>query len=102
MSLIESTMERSHPRTGTRGGAGPDGAEVVIDVSGLRMSYDGFKAVRGIDLRVSRGEIFTFLGPNGAGKTTTVEILEGRRKRTAGDVHVLAWQDDLPDDALHG
>ena len=61
----------------------------MIEVSGLRMSYDGFEAVRGIDLQVSRGEIFTFLGPNGAGKTTTVEILEGHRKRTAGDVRVL-------------
>jgi len=63
--------------------------EVVIEVSGLRMSYDGIEAVRGIDLRVARGEIFTFLGPNGAGKTTTVEVLEGHRKRTAGDVNVL-------------
>jgi ABC-2 type transport system ATP-binding protein len=63
--------------------------DVVIEVSGLRMAYDGFEAVRGVDLRVRRGEIFTFLGPNGAGKTTTVEILEGHRKRTAGDVRVL-------------
>jgi len=61
----------------------------VIEVSGLRMAYDGFEAVRDIDLRVGRGEIFTFLGPNGAGKTTTVEILEGHRRRTAGDVRVL-------------
>jgi ABC-2 type transport system ATP-binding protein len=53
------------------------------------MAYDGFEAVRGLDLRVRRGEIFTFLGPNGAGKTTTVEILEGHRKRTAGEVRVL-------------
>jgi ABC-2 type transport system ATP-binding protein len=45
--------------------------------------------VRGIDLRVFRGEIFAFLGPNGAGKTTTVEILEGHRIRTAGEVQVL-------------
>jgi ABC-2 type transport system ATP-binding protein len=63
--------------------------EPVIEVSGLRMAYDGFEAVRGIDLSVRRGEIFTFLGPNGAGKTTTVEILEGHRNRTAGDVRVL-------------
>src|SRR6201993_5042829 len=53
------------------------------------MSYDGLQAVRGIDLRVRRGEIFAFLGPNGAGKTTTVEILEGHRKRTGGEVRVL-------------
>jgi len=66
-----------------------DAEDVVVEVSGLRMSYGGAEAIRGIDLRVSRGEIFTFLGPNGAGKTTTVEVLEGHRKRTAGDVHVL-------------
>ncbi len=63
--------------------------ELVIDVSGLRMSYDGLEAVRGIDLQVHRGEIFTFLGPNGAGKTTTVEILEGHRRRSGGEVSVL-------------
>ena len=61
----------------------------VISVSGLRKSYDGFEAVRGIDLEVRAGEIFAFLGPNGAGKTTTVEILEGYRKRNQGDVSVL-------------
>ena len=64
-------------------------ADAVIEVAGLGMAYGGFEAVRGIDLQVSRGEIFAFLGPNGAGKTTTVEILEGHRKRTAGDVRVL-------------
>jgi ABC-2 type transport system ATP-binding protein len=64
---------------------------LVIDVAGLRMAYDGFEAVRGVDLRVRRGEIFTFLGPNGAGKTTTVEILEGHRKRTGGGGRELAW-----------
>ncbi|HEY3727155.1 MAG TPA: ABC transporter ATP-binding protein [Solirubrobacteraceae bacterium] len=66
-----------------------DWSDSVIEVSGLRMSYDGLEAVRGIDLRVRRGEIFTFLGPNGAGKTTTVEILEGHRRRTGGEVQVL-------------
>jgi ABC-2 type transport system ATP-binding protein len=49
-----------------------DRGEVVIDVAGLRMQYGPFEAVRGIDLRVGRGEVFAFLGPNGAGKTTTV------------------------------
>ena len=47
------------------------------------------EAVRGIDLEVRTGEVFALLGPNGAGKTTTVEILEGHRKRTSGDVSVL-------------
>ena len=53
------------------------------------MSYGSTEAVRGIDLDVDRGEIFAFLGPNGAGKTTTVEILEGYRKRSGGEVAVL-------------
>jgi ABC-2 type transport system ATP-binding protein len=53
------------------------------------MSYGATEAVRGIDLEVERGEVFAFLGPNGAGKTTTVEILEGYRRRTGGQVTVL-------------
>ena len=64
-------------------------ADAVISVRGLRKSYDGLEAVRGIDLEVHRGEVFAFLGPNGAGKTTTVEILEGYRERSAGEVEVL-------------
>jgi len=61
----------------------------VISVRGLRKSYGSVEAVRGIDLDVERGEIFAFLGPNGAGKTSTVEILEGYRGRSAGEVSVL-------------
>jgi ABC-2 type transport system ATP-binding protein len=61
----------------------------VISIRGLRKSYGDLEAVRGIDLEVRRGEVFAFLGPNGAGKTTTVEILEGYRKRSGGEVSVL-------------
>jgi ABC-2 type transport system ATP-binding protein len=63
--------------------------EPVISIRGLRKSYGDVEAVRGIDLEVQRGEVFAFLGPNGAGKTTTVEILEGYRRRSAGEVSVL-------------
>ncbi len=65
------------------------GGVPVIRVSGLRKSYGEHEVVRGIDLEVHRGEVFAFLGPNGAGKTTTVEILEGYRSRSAGEVSVL-------------
>ncbi len=64
-------------------------ADAAISVRGLTKSYGAKHAVRGIDLEVRTGEIFAFLGPNGAGKTTTVEILEGYRDRTGGDVAVL-------------
>jgi len=64
-------------------------AESVISISGLRKSYGQVEAVRGIDLEVLSGEVFAFLGPNGAGKTTTIEVLEGYRKRSGGEVSVL-------------
>ncbi len=66
-----------------------DPAPAAIEVRGLRKAYGVVEAVRGIDLRVARGEVFALLGPNGAGKTTTVEILEGHRQRSGGDASVL-------------
>ena len=98
----------THPTTGP--GAAPSDGErreleqPALSVRGLRRSYGSFEAVRGIDLEIRRGEIFALLGPNGAGKTTTLEILEGFRKRSGGEVHVLgadpergdrAWRDRL-------
>jgi ABC-2 type transport system ATP-binding protein len=65
--------------------------ETAVRVRGLVKSYGHVQAVRGIDLDVSRGEIFALLGPNGAGKTTTVEILEGYRARDHGEVSVLGY-----------
>src|SRR5919198_2029077 len=47
------------------------------------------RAVDGISFEVRRGEFFGFLGPNGAGKTTTLEIIEGLRRPTSGEVRVL-------------
>ena len=68
--------------------------ETAISVRGLRKTYGTNEAVRGIDFEVQQGEVFGLLGPNGAGKTTTVEILEGIRQRTAGDVTVLGLDPD--------
>ncbi len=63
----------------------------AISVRALRKAYGDFAALRGIDFDVRRGEVFGLLGPNGAGKTTTVEILEGYRQRSEGDVSVLGF-----------
>jgi ABC-2 type transport system ATP-binding protein len=96
MDSISDASSAGQARTGSAH------AEPVISVRGLVKRYDSQQAVAGIDLQVRRGEIFAFLGPNGAGKTTTVEILEGFRRRTAGEVSVLghdpatadgAWRD---------
>jgi ABC-2 type transport system ATP-binding protein len=62
---------------------------LAIEVRGLTMSYGSRQVLRGVDFEVRPGEVFCLLGPNGAGKTTTVEILEGFRQRTGGDVRVL-------------
>jgi ABC-2 type transport system ATP-binding protein len=76
----------------------------AISVHGLRKTYDSLEAVRGIDFEVEMGEVFGLLGPNGAGKTTTIEILEGYRERSEGEVSVLgsdpghptrAWRDRI-------
>jgi ABC-2 type transport system ATP-binding protein len=71
----------------------------AITVRGLRKAYGGLPAVAGLDLTVHRGEVFALLGPNGAGKTTTVEILEGFRRRDAGEVTVLGRDPGNPDAA---
>ena len=63
----------------------------LIEVKGLTKSYGDVHAVRGIDLNIEQGEIFSILGPNGAGKTSTVEILEGFRTRDLGTVSVLGF-----------
>ncbi|MEO7652039.1 MAG: ABC transporter ATP-binding protein [Bryobacteraceae bacterium] len=63
----------------------------MIEVRGLTKDYGGFQAVKGIDFSVAAGEVFGLLGPNGAGKTTTVEILEGLRTRSGGEVTVLGF-----------
>jgi ABC-2 type transport system ATP-binding protein len=65
------------------------GRPAAVTVSGLRKAYGMMAAVRGVSFTVQRGEIFALLGPNGAGKTTILEILEGFRRRDAGQVDVL-------------
>ncbi|MEU8340060.1 ABC transporter ATP-binding protein [Spirillospora sp. NPDC048832] len=64
-------------------------SEPVIRARDLRMRYGRTEVLRGVDLDVGAGEVVALLGPNGAGKTTTIEILEGFRRRTSGEVAVL-------------
>ena len=68
----------------------------AIEVSGLRKAYGNLEAVREVDFSIEEGEVFGLLGPNGAGKTTTVEILEGYRRRDAGEVRVLGHDPERP------
>ena len=75
-------------------------SDSVISVRGLRKSYGALEAVKGIDFEVQAGEVFGLLGPNGAGKTTTVEILEGLRPRSGGEVRVLGFDPDRQKQAL--
>jgi ABC-2 type transport system ATP-binding protein len=67
----------------------------AIEVRDLHKRYGNFEAVRGIDIEVRKGEVFGLLGPNGAGKTTVVEILEGYRERSSGEVEVLGHDPQL-------
>ncbi len=91
-------MSECRHRAGARGASVPRGpamirdvSDAAIEVSDLHKRYGEYEAVRGIDITVQRGEVFGLLGPNGAGKTTTVEILEGYRARTSGEVSVLGY-----------
>lgn len=63
--------------------------ENVIVVKNLVKKYKDIVAVNGISFEVQKGEIFGLLGENGAGKTTTLEMMEGLRKPTSGDIHIL-------------
>ena len=84
---ILSAVQQDPARTNSHG----DGDHVAVSVRGLRKAYGSLEAVAGVDITIPRGEVFGLLGPNGAGKTTIVEILEGHRRRSAGEVRVLGF-----------
>lgn len=68
----------------------------AIEVTGLHKTYGNHEAVSGLNFSVEAGETFVLLGPNGAGKSTTIEILEGLRVRSKGDVSVLGHDPQSP------
>lgn len=74
--------------------------DVAVSVTGLTKQYGSLRAVDDVSFAISRGETFVLLGPNGAGKSTTIEILEGFRNRTAGDVQVLGIDPQKADRAF--
>jgi ABC-2 type transport system ATP-binding protein len=86
---------------GARGSDTSQAPDLVVEAHGLVKRYRGRRrgappvvAVGGVDLRVSRGEIYGFLGPNGAGKTTTLRMLLGLVRPTAGEITVLGGRPD--------
>ena len=81
-------------------GAAGDRGDPVVRVHGLRKSYGDHEAVAGVDFAIPRGTVFGLLGPNGAGKTTIVEILEGYRTRSGGEVSVLGSDPERDDSRM--
>lgn len=80
----------------------PTRTGTAVRVSGLVKRYEARAAVDGLELSVRVGECYALLGPNGAGKTTTIEILEGMRRRDAGDVEVLGVDPERGDRTWRG
>ena len=64
-------------------------ANTLLKVSGLKVSYGGIKAVKGIDMEVREGELITLIGSNGAGKTTTMKAITGSLGVEAGSIEYL-------------
>ncbi|AVT32511.1 multidrug ABC transporter ATP-binding protein [Plantactinospora sp. BC1] len=82
MTIAETPGRTTEP-------AGSPVEQPVLDVRDLRMRYGSTDVLTGVTFTARPGEVLALLGPNGAGKTTTIEILEGFRMRSAGDVTVL-------------
>ncbi|MGD9175129.1 MAG: ABC transporter ATP-binding protein, partial [Desulfobacterales bacterium] len=60
----------------------------MIELTDLTKKYGDFKAVKDLNLRVKKGEVFGFIGPNGAGKTTTIKMMSGILEPTNGKVFI--------------
>ena len=61
----------------------------LLKVSGLKVSYGGIQAVKGVDFEVREGELVSLIGSNGAGKTTTMKAITGTLPLAGGDIEYL-------------
>ncbi len=75
--------------------------DATIEIVGLHKAYGKIQAVRGISMRIERGEIFGFLGPNGAGKTTTIRCMLDVIRPTQGSIHILGLDAQHERHVLH-
>ncbi len=76
-------------------------AELVIEVKDVYKSFKAVEAVRGVSLRIERGQFVALLGPNGAGKTTLVEMIEGIQRPDSGEIHIVGKKWRGNEDELH-
>lgn len=60
----------------------------MLEITNLKKNFNGCPALRGVDLRLNKGEIYGLLGPNGAGKTTTIKILAGLLSIDSGTIRI--------------
>lgn len=74
----------------------------MIQVSEMRVDYDGFTAVHDLSLDVPAGQVFGLIGPNGAGKTSTIRVLATLQQPTYGDVRVCGIDVTESPDEVHG
>lgn len=58
----------------------------ILQIENLHKNYDNFKALKGVDLEIKKGEIYGLLGPNGAGKSTLIKTISGLEKKTGGTI----------------
>jgi lipooligosaccharide transport system ATP-binding protein len=70
-------------------------ADGLVQARGLRKTFGGFEAVKGVDIDVAPGEVFGFLGPNGAGKSSTMRMIACVSPRTGGSLQVLGMDPDV-------
>ena len=59
---------------------------VLLEVNGINVTFDGFKAINNLSLSISNNELRAIIGPNGAGKTTFMDIVTGKTKPDSGTI----------------